>query len=532
MSSKKTSTPSSAPSSSRKFPACTVYAVGFVLLTIFCTIVYGEVFSQIAAENFVCSDAEAMTFVRRMPLGMVYWAARYVLLVFLNKWVGGVLMALVLTLSAWFFDRALAHPFKCVRLLRGIGFLPVVALLSWMVHRGYNLYFRCEVSTFVIWTLALFFLSILFAVAGHFLSRRKSSSAAVPAGLCRLPLFALLALAAYGGLTWQALVKGENVRLACAMQNRVAEGDWESVAELGRSAYNPTRSVAAYYAIALLQQNQLLEHIFDIPFNYPKLQLDFNGGDDEGVNYIADCNFFAGLPNSAYRVSMENLVVVGPRVNIYKRMALCALLNDEQELARRYLHLVSKMPFQQAFVERFLPLVGHVDQLVKDPVFANIHGLYPMDEMMEQHCRQPVFLGYNAIMMRGSDASLVTSVATAMYSKSMDNLLMRIGVLSQKQSLPLSVQQAILIASLRRPQLLEAYPQVRDNSMLVSEFRRFSQDIAPLVAPPGSDDETKRASYRRIADELRAEWLGTYYYYYYSGNIDQTVSKSEQHGVN
>ena len=528
---KKTTSPSSTSSAAGKCQAWAVYAVGFVLLFVFCTVVYGEVFAQIAAENFVCADAEAMTYVRRMPFGMVFWAARYVLLVFLNKWVGGLLMALLLTLSAWLFDRTLARPFRCAPLLRGIGFLPVVGLLSWMVYRGYNLYFRCEISTFVIQVFLLFFVSLVVAVVGWLAFRRNAPSEA-SGGLRRLPLCALVALAAYGGLTWQALVKGENVRLTCAMQNRVAEGDWESVAELGRSAYNPTRSVAAYYAIALLQQNQLLEHIFDIPFNYPKLQLDYNAGDDEGVNYIADCNFFAGLPNSAYRTSMENLVVVGPRVNIYKRMALCAILNDEQNLARRYLHLIGKMPFQQDFVECFSPFVGHIDQLLKDPVFANVYSRYPTDIMMEQHCRQPVFLGYNSIMMRGSDASLVTSVATAMYSKSMDNFLMRVGVLAQKQSLPLCVQQALLIASLRRPNLLDAYPQVRDNAMLASEFKRFSQDISPFIAPAGSDDETKRESYRRIAEELREDWLGTYYYYYYSGNIDQTVSKSEQHGVN
>lgn len=527
--------PAAAPKPSRRLPAWMVYATGFAALSVFCTLVYGEVFAQIAAQNYVCADSEAMYYVRRLPLWWVYWPCRYLLLVFLNKWVGGCAMALLLTLAAWLFDRL---PLRLSRRhgawLRGVGFIPAVALLAWMVHRGYDLYFRCEISTFVVWSVGLLALSALCALASLAVPHRTATPDAAPTkSLFRsVPLCALIAAMAYGALVWQAMTYGENVRITCAMQNRMAQGEWEEMAELARTAHRPTRSVAAYYAIALVQQNQLLERAFDIPYNYPELHLDNVGGDEEGINYIADCNLFAGLSNCAYHTSMENLVMLGPRVSIYKRMAVCAILNDERELARRYLHIISQMPFQQDFVEHFQPYVGHTDQLLKDPVFANIHSRYPQDTMLEQNCRQPVFLGYNAIMRRGSDASLITSVATIMYSKSLDNFLIRANVLQQKQSLPLSVQQAILIASMRRPGLLDQFPQVRDNEMLKQQFKNFSSDVAPLVAPSGSDAETKKQAYERMAEELRDDWLGTYFYYYYCGNLNQTATKSESHGVN
>ena len=540
--SKKTSHPATKPATPtaasvqtppRRLPAWVVYATGFTALFAFCTFTYGEVFSQIASQNYVTTDSEAMYYVRRLPLAWIYWPCRFLLLVFLNKWTGGCFMALILTLSAWLFDRL---PLRlCPRgkaALYGMGFLPVIALLSWMVFRGYNLWFRCEISTFLVWTVALLAASAIVATVALLLPGRKCDKNAPSCRLAAVPLCALLAIAAYAGLTWQAMVPGENVRITCAMQNRLAKGEWDEMAKLARSAHQPTRSIAAFYAIALVQQNQLLEHIFDIPFNYPELKLDHVGGDDEGINYIATANLFAGITNSAYRSSMENLVMHGPRVNVYKRMAICAILNDEQALARRYLHLVGLMPFQQDFVKHFEPFVGHVDQMVKDPVFANIHHLYPQDPMFEQNCRHPIFLGYNAMLKRGSDASLVTSIATIMYSKSLDNFLIRANVLQQKQSLPLSVQQAILIASMRRPGLLDKFPQVRDNEMLKSQFKSFSNDVAPLVAPPGSDMETKKEAYRKMAEVLRDDWLGTYYYYYYCGNINQTVSKNESHGVN
>ena len=37
-----------------------------------------------------------------------------------------------------------------------------------------------------------------------------------------------------------------------------------------RTAQQPSRSVAAYHAIALIQTDQLLEGMFDIPYDFPK----------------------------------------------------------------------------------------------------------------------------------------------------------------------------------------------------------------------------------------------------------------------
>lgn len=504
-----------------------IYGLGFVLLAIFCGFTYGDVFHQIAMQDFVCSDAEAMTFVRRMSCGTLFWAARYVLLVFRSQWLGAILMAALLTLSAWLFDRVVP---RSKSMLRGVGFVPVLGMLAWFVARGYDLYFRCELSYFVICTLALFLVSLIVGAVGCFL-RRRQTEAASPA----LPWGLLLAVLLYGGLTWQALVPGENVRKSCKMQNLMADEEWEAMADVARSCKQPSRSVAALYVISLVQQNQLLQHVFDIPYNYPKIELDDIGGNDEGINYIADCNFYAGLPNSAYHTSMENHVMVGPRLTTYKRMALCAILSDEPALAQRYMTLINKVPFEGKFVERFSPYIGHRDDLVKEPMFANILQLYPREDKFEQNYRQPVFLGYNVGLLSGSDATLVTSVATCMYSKDLNNLLLRTNFLQQKVStLPLSVQQSIAVASLNREGLLDQYPSVKSNAMLMPELQRFIQDAQPFLkrSKQAANAEEKDAIRKEMADALRETWLGTYYYYYYCGNIDQTVKKTESHGVN
>lgn len=516
-----------------KLSSSFVYGVGFLLLAVFCCWTYGDVFHHIALDNFVCSDAEAMTFVRRSAYGSIFWAARYLLLVFNNQWVGGIVMAAFLTLTAWLFDR-LALSLSSgkpgvARHLCGVGFLPVLALLSWMVYRGYNLYFRCDISTFVVWTVLLFLVALVAGLVA-LVMRRK-----VEKGISRFAAAPLVVLLAYAGLTWQAFVPGENVRATCRMQNILDETqDWQAMAETGRSCVRPSRSVAAYYIIALVQQNQLLEHAFDIPFDYPKLKLDDIGGDDEGINYIADCNLYAGLPNSAYHTSMENHVMTGPRLRTYKRMAICSILSGENKLASRYLHIINTVPFQKGWVKEYLEYLDHPEMIVKNPVFSNILSMYPREQRFEQNYRQPVFLGYNAGLLSGSDNTLVTSVATCMYSKDLNNLLLRTNFLQQKISLPLTVQQSIYIASLNREGLLDQYPQVKGNAMLQAEFRNFLAEAQPFLARKKElqDEEAKKALQHEMSEALRENWLGTYYYYYYCGNIEQTVKKTESHGVN
>lgn len=528
--------------------AAAIYAVGFLLLAVFCCWTYGDVFHHIAQENFVCADAEAMTFVRRQSYGGIFWAARYVLLVFNNQWLGGVLMAVVLTLAAWLFDRLFLPLFsgrRCADAWRakrspmvlGLGFVPVLALLSWMVWRGYDLYIRCEVSSFVIATIVLLLAAAIAGLAGALLFRRRQTEGASESGPARfaLPLSAILAVLLYGGLTWQAFGPSNYVRVTCKMQNILDETqDWQAMTALARSCERPTRGIAAYHAIALLQQNQVLEHAFDIDYDYPKLDLDDVGGSDEGCIYVADANLYAGLPLSAYHSTMENLVMYGPRVRAYKRMAVCSILNNEPKLAKRYLCLINQMPFQQAWVKRYLDYVEKPETIKEDPMYAMLYSLFPRENRFEQNYRQPIFLGYNIGLLSGSDNTLRTSVATCMYSKDLNNLLVRTNILQQKMTLPISVQQSIIIASLNRPGLLDQYPQVKSNVMLQTEFKRFLSEIQPYMSRKSNltDEDELKAVQKEMGAAIRKNWLGSYYYYYYCGNLEQTVKKTEGHGVN
>lgn len=499
-----------------------IYGLGFLLLWVFCSWTYGDVFRHIASENFFTFDRVAMNFLERKEYGLLFWVGRFFLLVFKSQWIGGVLMAAVLTLAARGFDAAWSGRSRWM----AAGFLPILAMLGFFVFRGYNLYLRNEPSTFVLCTLGLALVAAIYALVVVLAQRGKPSES--KGGL---PIMMVVALLAYGGLTYYALVPQNYVRMTTRMQNCLEAEDWEGMIEAARAVEKPTRSIAALHALALTRTDRLLSEAWEIEYDFPEVKLDYIGGTDEGPNYLADCNLHAGLVNSAYRATMENTVVIGPRLHNYKRMAICSMLNGEKVLAERYFRLIEKMPLEGDFVERYRPMLNDSTLIASDPTLAHIRTLTPMERNFEQNYRQPVFLGYNFSLNQGTDATLVTSVATCMYSKDLDNFLQRAVYMRTKMPLPLPVLQAIGIASLKREGLLQHFPEV--TPMVMSQIEAFVTEVAPYFqAQLSMNEKEKAASRQEVSEKLRKDWLGSYMYYYYCGNMAQQQAQAQGAGVN
>ena len=522
---------SAAPLRLRAWTPVLYYAVGFVLLWLFATLTYGEVFRHIADENYVCAERAPMAYVLRLPGAYAIWGARYLLLVFLNRWLGGTLLALLLTATAWLIERSLPVRHRG----EGWGWLPPLAVMAWCVVDGFDLYLRTEPSTFVLRTVALFAVAAVLA-GGCALWRRFARSAAQPPatqvqrkGWRRLLL--LLPVAAYAGVSLFAVLERDNVRMSCRMQNELDDEDWDAMIETAQATRRPSRSVAAFNAVALEHTDRLLDGLFAIPYDYPDLHLRNVGGNDEGVNYLADLTLHAGLLNTAYRLSMDNTVQYGPRLHNFKRMAICALLNGEKRLAGRYLNLIDHMPFCHDFVERYRAVLHDASLRQTDATLARIDQLRPKIDAFEQSFRQPTVIGYNLATPTGSEATLITAVAASLYAKDLDTFLARIQVLRGKVQFTPIVLQAIMVAAVKREGVLNYFPEV--NELTQSEFQAFVQDAAPfLTGRERMTPEQREQSRKDMAEALRERWLGTYMYYYYCGNLVSSEQQSQGVGVN
>lgn len=485
-----------------------------LLLYAFCTLVWGDVFVRAEQESFVNADATAMKFVIDQPWGHLYWALRWGLVVFKSRWIGGLVLTALLYAMARLTDSILRLPAQW----SGVSSIVPFGMLGWFVYKGLNLYVNAEPSHLLLWPLlACLVLGVVAIAVRLFLHR--TPRATMPRSNWK---GILVLLAAFCALTASALTFRQNAILTARMQLRLQKQDWEGMIADGLSARRPSKPVAAYYAIGLLREGRLLDGLFDIPYDYPVSEITPRDDANEDYRLInMDCDFEAGLVQTAYRDGMEYIVVNGPILYRYKRMAICAIMMREKELAEKYLRLIETTPFEQAFVEKYRPMAEDFALIDADAELNAVQQLFPREEKFEQYYRKPVFMGYNMGLESGSDETLITSVATCLYSKDIPALAMRADIMSRKgMPLPRIVQEALVCGSIKHPQIGKAFP--------LPDYMRNSLQSFLIEAKQFNKDKDKRRQ------GMKKNWLGTYLYYYYCENNDSTATgQSEQgNGVN
>lgn len=493
------------------------YGLAFAAFFVFLSFVYGDVLHRTEQESYISTSPDTLYYLLSQPFGRLYWLGRWGLLIFKWPLLGGAVLALVYTLTARLIDYALCLP----RRLEGLGVVAGLGQIGWMLWMGTGLYFKNEPSRFILLAALMLLVSALMAAVVWIFRRRHPAT--LPDRVRPYGLIAVLLLS--GGVSWAALRFNDNEILTARMQNLVWEQRWEDMVSAARSAVRPTRTIAVYHAIALLQQGQLLEGMYDIPYDFYRPRLNNPESHNEYNLFLADANFYSGLLNASYRNAMDNTVMNGPRLVNFKRMALCAMLNGEKELCRKYLALVGRSPGEQAFVEKYGAMADDPKLAEKDEELKKVLELYPLEDHFEQNYREPAFLGYNVGLSTGSDATLVTSAAACLYSKDLQSFLPRAQVMAQKgMAFPPCMQEAIAIMALKQPELLKAFPQV--GRFVPDQINSFLLDAKPYVKD--------RLALRH---ELRDRWLGTYTYYYYTENNDpdqvvKSYKKTESAGVN
>lgn len=518
----------------RKGSSLWIYAVVFLLFYAFCGLAYGDVFARAAEANFITGDSTSMDFLTDRPWGWLYVWGRWALLVFKSPALGAALLSLVFTLIVVFTDRLFRLPMA----LRGAGSLVVGGLLAWILSLGYNLWYKDEPSLFILVSLfVLLIVGLLYAVSLWVCKKRTP----VFFLKTRLPLGLLVAVLVVASSWFAADRYNQNVILTSRMQMKVMKGDWDGMIEDALGARKPSRSVAAYYAIALVQTNQLIQRLFDIPFAFPEERFRPHDGNNEYGLFLADCNFYAGITNISYRCAFDHMVMNGPSVYIIKQMILSSIMNGDDDLARKYMKVLGQVPFEHAFIDKYTPYIGHREMIESDPQLSLVRKMRPMERHFEQNYRSPAFLGYNAGLLQGSDETLVTAIAAILYSKELSQCMQHIAVYRDKFTvLPSVLQQAVTIQGNKDPQVAAMFADI-----IASQgptLQAFVRDAKPLLDERMAKEKGKskeeaekiKEEYNaRLRAELRDPWLGSYYYYYYFENNDPSqLRKEATTGVN
>lgn len=464
--------------------------IAFIGFWIFAAILYGDVFYMAEQYSLFAFDQQIMEFILDQPGGKLYWFGRLLLLSYHEPWIGGFLMSVLLTGTVCLVRKSFALQGKW----EWISLLPSIMVLWYLIQKGQNLYYQQEPSVVFLWPLTVFILAALVSIAFHFIAGKPShpvSPSRWGQGICGV-LF--LGLYLY---TWTGK---ENERITASMQRAYQEQNWDKMIQQARQAKQPTRSVAAYHAIALLQTGRLLNNLLDIPYQYPDLGLINRGGlPDDGTDlYLSDCCLSSGLVNTAYHQAMERMVIDGPSCHTLKLLFFCSLLNEEYVLANKYLYLLQQVPFESGFVERYMPFVANPEAIVSHPFFNHILALKPTNDSFEQSYRSPIFIGYPLASNNiRNQQPLEISIAACLYTKLLDEVVNRTRPYKGKQ-LPLLVEQAVVLYTClqaeRAANLLSQFPTRRrllhpTLYHLLQSGRKGQQSLYPASGRPRTEYE-------------------------------------------
>lgn len=493
-----------------RLPAWTPYALLFILGWIFCSAIYGPMFERASRMSFFAFDETLMRFLTDKPGGYLLALGRWMLLLFKYPWAGGLLLSLMLTATVALLDYALRLPARW----RWTTQLLPAAVLAYLVGLGLNLFFKGEPGlTFLLPALALL-IGVMAALVRFAVGRKGATPAVRSLTASVSPVLLFAALTAY------ALCGRTNELAIARMQNLMDHEDWDGMIDTAQGVDRPARGVAAYYAIALVQTDQLLDKLFDIYYQYPRLDVDYFDTEKsaEYDYYVPDCSLYGGLVNTAYHHTMEQMVHDGPSLAHLERMVKCAVINKEPALARKYLHILSKVPFEQAYVDKYAPMAADAKRVAADPVLARIGQLIPVRNTFEQNFQSPVFIDYYVNIMQGrSMQALTLSYAACLYTKKMPNLLMRTDAM-RNQSLPAAVEQAVALEGLKNERLLRHYPRL--NPLNVERTKAFLETMQYYY----------QGDRLQAYDKLKENWAGFYPLYYFLENIPDDKLKPQHEG--
>lgn len=507
--------------SRRSLPLLPIPIVAFLLLWAWIAVWQGDVFRLVRENSFFAFDSTLMDFEIGKPYGILWAIGRALLSTFRYPWLGGLILAAMLTACCWL----LGYAMRLTPRWRWVQYLPLGLYTGIFTFQGISNWYEAESGQVMGIPFCILLILCVWGMIIRSFSRKPT-----PAFLVtpkdetprqnRLQLYALLAT-----LTLP-MVYGHYerayVRPIAQMQVGVYEQDWQHVIEVAHEnddlSYRP---LAAMYAIALVQTGQIGDKMFDIRLDYDSLYaIGYTKPKHAGVQptglYQMECDYHAGLVQAAYHHAMESMAMEGPTIRNLKTLCKSSLLRSEWEVADKYLSILDKVPFEGGFVEKYRPMCGDTALINADPEMKMVRMLEPLHDAFENNFIQPVFLGYNAALMEGRSVNaLWNSLMVNIYTKTMPGFLFRSQPLAGTTP-PTSINEALTLMSNKEPKLKSLFPCIGMNE---ARLASFVNETRQYMSSP-----EERAKHAR---ELFPKYKGYYPYYYFFGNLKATKKHSE-----
>lgn len=183
------------------------------------------------------------------------------------------------------------------------------------------------------------------------------------------------------GSVYTFWMKDENFHHELVMQHRIANLDWNGVLEEAATQNDePTRAIVMMRNLALSRLGKQGDNMF----------LYKNGSKAYAFPYemrlmlvVGPLIYYQyGMLNYCNRLCMEMGVEFGFRTEDYKMLVNCAILENDQPLARKYINILKQTYFYHDWAEQAEALLGHPDLIAKNAELEPITHMLHYDNIL------------------------------------------------------------------------------------------------------------------------------------------------------
>lgn len=302
--------------------------------------------------------------------------------------------------------------------------------------------------------------------------------------------------------------KDENFRTVLKMERALEDQNYDKIiqiAEQNKAKYPVTRAIVTYRNIALFNKGLLL----DRSFVYSNESEAYHSSVPITGTRIAGIPVFYhyGKVNFSYRWCMESLVQNGSSAYCYKYMAKIALLNNESELAKKYLNTLKKTIFHKKWAKKYEAYLENSALQEQDEELKAIRSLmqFPGNKPESSLLAESSVLEFYNELEGGSPNMLIHALNAALTMRNSDSFWYKLQAYityNPGKPLPMHLQEAAaMYGSIEGKDL----SPLNLDQTIVHRYEEFMKLAQQFNREP---DEEMKAVFRK-------RFGSTYWFYYF-----------------
>ncbi|MBQ9362337.1 MAG: hypothetical protein IJT97_02840 [Bacteroidaceae bacterium] len=445
------------------------------------------------------------------PNGLWAWMGCWLTQFFYHPWLGALIMVALWVLTYYFLIGATeAQSRWCI-----FAVLPQTFLLYTLLCLGYWMFYCKSPGIAFVPTLVLLTASALTCIVVRLIkffvhrSFRKIS----------YMVLILLYITLCPSLTTYSLrLPDTRLKSELRMYRAIDEGRWKDVLSDFHTTDKPTNLMVLYKNIALMHTGRLQEMFKQGNCGYqPTLPASVFGEDTLSVHIsqlAAPMVYFQyGQQNYAYRWAIENSVEYGLSVRNLKMMIRCAIMNQELDVAYKYITLLKSTLFHRDWAIAHERMLSNSTDFLQDTEVQNIAPLLNEDDNAldtdDGLCEKWLLEHFSDLVTPASQKLEDVIITTSLWTE--DDFSFAIHFYNYvnrhpKEPIPELYQEgAILICTQENsPVSLNQFPF---DPIVAEKYNNFVRDYNQL--------SQQRLELPEMAARLRPLYGDTYWWYYY-----------------